>query len=188
MMVREPGTEYLQTGDPPPWENPPFNLFAHVDQMYSAPGATPIPPPPLFTYRKAGAPVGGTPAASVVVGFQAGYAITWNWDPVSGGWQRSKFGGPDVDADGVRLAPKNVVVMFVTYLGGAGVEGAEADLTGTGRLLVFTRGREITGTWSRPDKTKPAQLLTPAGKVIPLTPGQTWVELPDNSYSVAVTP
>lgn len=187
MMVREPGTEYL---DPHPssWEGPPFNLFAHVDQMYTAAGATPIPPPPLFTYRAAKAPVGGTPASSMVVGFQNGFAITWNWDPTTGGWLRSKFGGPDVDADGVRLAPKNVVVMFVQYLGGAGVEGSEAELTGTGKAEIFTRGREIVGTWSRPDKTKPARLLNANGKVVPLTPGQTWVELPDASYTVTVTP
>ena len=29
----------------------PFNLFAHVDQMYKA-GGKPVPPPPLFVYRK----------------------------------------------------------------------------------------------------------------------------------------
>ena len=156
--------------------------------MFTAAGATPIPPPPLFTYREAGAPVGGTPAASVVVGFQNGFGITWTWDAKSGSWLRSKFGGADIDADGVRLAPKNVVVMFVTYLGGAGVEGSEAELTGTGRLIVFTGGHEIAGTWSRPDKSKPAQLLNANGKVIPLTPGQTWVELPDNSYTVTVAP
>jgi hypothetical protein len=156
--------------------------------MYGASGATPIPPSPLFAYRAKKAPVGGTPASSFVVGFQAGYATTWNWDPASGGWLRSKFGGPDVDADGVRLAPKNVVVLFVQYLGGAGVEGAEAELTGAGPAEIFTRGREIKGTWSRPDKAKPAQLLNANGKVVPLTPGQTWVELPDASYSVTVSP
>ncbi len=53
---------------------------------------------------------------------------------------------------------------------------------------MFTAGKEITGTWSRPDKSHPAQLLDAAGKVIPLTPGQTWVELPDEGYSVTKTP
>jgi hypothetical protein len=61
-------------------------------------------------------------------------------------------------------------------------------LTGKGQALVFTAGKEITGTWSRPDKSRPAQLLDPAGKVIALTPGQTWVELPDAGYSVTKTP
>jgi hypothetical protein len=170
--------------------NAPWNLYAHVNLMYGKCG-TPVPPPPLFTYRAAKAPVGGVPATSVHVGFLAGFDVTWTWDPASGTWKRTIFGAPEMSASGQQLAPKNVVVMFVSYLGGdpthAGL-GAEAQLTGQGRALVFTRGKEITGTWSRPDKSRPARLRTAAGRTIPLTPGQTWVELPDTSYSVTKTP
>lgn len=178
LMFRDPvGTQYE-----------PFNLWARVDQMFKA-GGTPVPPPSLFVYRKPHAAAGGTVASSFIVGFQGSpsFAVTWNWDARTATWLRSKFGGPDIDANGVRLAPKNVVVMFVQYIGGAGVEGSEAELTGSGRLLVFTRGREITGTWSRPNKNKPAKLTNAAGAEIRLTPGQTWVELPDASYTVTVS-
>ena len=98
------------------------------------------------------------------------------------------FGAPDIDADNVRLAPQNVVVMFVQYEGGVGALQAEAVLTGSGNAIVFTGGKEIKGTWSRPDKEKPARLLDANGEVIKLTPGQTWVELPDVSYPVISTP
>jgi hypothetical protein len=54
--------------------------------------------------------------------------------------------------------------------------------------MVFTGGKQITGTWSRPDKSRPARLLDAAGRPIALTPGQTWVELPDTSYTVTKTP
>jgi len=171
---------------------PPLNLYAHVNFMYSKCG-TPVPPPPLFTYRASGAPVGGVPASSVHVGFlgSPSFAVTWTWDAPSRTWKREIFGSPEITASGVQLAPRNVVVMFVSYVGGdpnAGNEGAEAVVTGRGPALVFTAGREIKGTWSRPDKSQPAQLLNAAGGVIPLTPGQTWVELPDISYSVTKTP
>jgi hypothetical protein len=170
----------------------PYNLYAHVNLMYSKCGPH-IPPPPLFSYRAAHAPVGGVPAASVHVGFEGSpsFAVTWTWDPASGTWKRSIFGSSEVAASGQQLAPKNVVVMFVQYVGGDpnhGNIGAEAMLTGTGRALVFTAGKEVTGTWSRPDKNRPAELLDAAGKQIALTPGQTWVELPDVSYSVTKTP
>jgi len=165
----------------------PYNLFAHVDQMYTA-GGTPTPPPPLFRYRAPHAAVGGKPAAAFVVGFAAGYQITWNWDAKSGSWLRSKFGAPDIDGNGVQLAPKNVIVMFVQYLGGVGVIQSEAQLLGSGQALVFTDGKEITGTWSRPDQTKPAKFRNAEGGEIRLTPGQTWVELPDVSYQVSVVP
>jgi hypothetical protein len=178
MMFRDPvGFQYM-----------PYNLWAHVDQMFKA-GGIPIPPPPLFAYRFTHVKLAGTPVKSFVVGFAAGFETTWDWDAKSGTWLRSKFGAPDIDADNVRLAPQNVVVLFVNYLnGGPGALGAEAELTGSGRALVFTGGKEIEGTWSRPDKVKPAKFLTASGAVIRLTPGQTWVELPDVSYPVTVTP
>jgi hypothetical protein len=170
--------------------NAPWNLYAHVNFMYSKCGK-PVPPPALFTYRAAHTAVAGSPTTSVHVGFLAGFDVTWLWDAASGTWKRSIFGSPEILASGAQIAPKNVVVMFVQYVGGDpnhGNEGAEAVITGHGNALVFTAGKEIVGTWSRPDKNQPAQLLDKAGNTIALTPGQTWVELPDTSYSVTKTP
>jgi hypothetical protein len=168
----------------------PFNLYAHVNFMYGKCGK-PVPPPPLFTYRAKGAAVAGAPTATVRVGFLGDFAVTWTWDGVSHTWKRSIFGNPENVASGTQLAPKNVVVMFVPYVGGDPRHdniGAEAVLTGHGTAVVFTAGKEILGTWSRPDKNKPAQLLDAAGNVIALTPGQTWVELPDTGYDLTKTP
>jgi hypothetical protein len=168
--------------------NPPWNLYAHVDQMYSR--CKDPAPAPLFTYGASSA--GGAPASSVLVGFvgEGGdFAVRWTWDAVTGTWKRRMFGGPDVSAAGVQYAPKNVVVMFVQYVGGdATNEGAEAVLTGTGKLEVFTGGKMIAGTWSRPNLAHGAQLLDATGVPIRLAPGQTWVELPFPNYSVTVTP
>ena len=171
---------------------PPLNLYAHVNFMYSKCGP-PVPPPALFTYRGAQAVVAGAPAASARVGFlgSPSFAVTWTWDAASGTWKRSIFGSPEDVASGVQLAPKNVVVMFVSYVGGDPNHdeiGAEAEVTGSGKAIVFTAGKEITGTWSRPDKKEPARLLDAAGNAIALTPGQTWVELPDTTYSLTKTP
>ena len=175
--------------DPPDPSYEPYNLWAHVDQMFKV-GAKPVPPPPIFLYRKPGAPAGGTPAVAVSVGLVAGFNTLWTWDKKSGTWLRTagSSGASDVDAEKVRIAPRNVVVMVVQYLGGAGVEQSEGELTGSGPLMVFTDGKEIKGTWSRPDKAKPARLLNSTGGAIRLTPGQTWVELPDVSYAVQVLP
>jgi hypothetical protein len=192
LMYRADGVEYLNSDT---WNEAPYNLWARVDRIYEV-KAKPIPTRPLFKYRAAKAKVGGRPVKSFVVGFQGDpgpgipgtFATTWDWDATSSTWLRSKFGGPDIDADNVRLAATNVVVMFVQYAGGVGAEGAEAELTGTGKLMVFTGGKQITGTWSRPDKEKPAKLLNAEGGLIKLRPGQTWVELPDVSYGVIAAP
>ena len=164
----------------------PHNLFARVDQMYTR-CASP-PPPALFTYRAAHARAAGSPVASMRIGYENGYAVTWNWDPRTGTWERSIFGANEVAASGVHLATPNVVVMFAQYAGGVGVLGAEALLTGRGTAWVFSAGKVVKGTWSRPDAASAAQLLDGARHLIQLTPGATWVELPDVSYTVTVTP
>lgn len=166
----------------------PYNLYAHVDQMYARCG-TPVPPPPIFTYRSAGTAPIGDAITSAKVGFLGQFAVTWTWDAASGTWKRTVGGRPEVTASGTQIAPKNVVVMFVQYVGGDknGVQ-AEATLTGTGQAWVLTDGKVVKGTWSRPDKKQAAQVLDATGAPIPLTPGQTWVELPDSSYSVTTTP
>jgi hypothetical protein len=171
----------------------PFNLFAHVDQMYKVDDVKPVPPPPLFTYRKASAKVGGDPVAAFSVGFLAGFDTKWTWDAKSKSWLRTpgEKGASVYDADGniVPISPKNVVVMFVHYVGGDALGyQAEAQLTGTGPAWVFTGGKVVKGTWTRPDKEKPAKFTNASGHQIKLTPGQTWVELPDASYAVTVLP
>ena len=165
----------------------PHNLYAHVDQMY---GRCASPPPPaLFTYRRAGvAPTGGAPATSASVGFRSGYAVTWTWSASSRRWVRSIFGASDVTSSGVRVSAANVVIMVVHYVGGAGAFGAEADLTGHGFAWVLTDGRVVKGVWSRAVKQQPARLLDPDGRMIGLSPGNTWVELADTNYSVTAQP
>ena len=47
-------------------------------------------------------------------------------------------------------------------------------------------GKVVRGTWNRPDKAVPAELVDASGAPIRLTPGKTWVELPDVSYAVDI--
>ena len=84
-----------------------------------------MPPPPLFTYREGHAPVGGTRVNHVNVGFGSGFAVSYEWNPKTGSWTRS-VDHPDTAAASTET-PTNVVVMFVDYEGGVGVEGSEAD-------------------------------------------------------------
>jgi hypothetical protein len=162
----------------------PDNLFGHTDQLFAF-GGQPVPPPPMFQYRGSDETASGEPVSSFTVGFSGSYAVSYTWDAASGTWVRSMSGRPFTAASGAAVAPKNVVVEFVRYqFGGPGVPGAEGVLDGTGPLQVFTDGKLVKGTWNRPDKAKPAQLLDESGAPIKLTPGQTWVELPDTTYTV----
>ena len=169
-----------------PERQAPHNLYARVDELYRR-GDDP-PPSPLFAYRDPSAASAGDPVSSVRVGFQVGYDTTWSWDPASSLWRRSIFGAPDLDPSGDQLSTANVVVMSVRYLGGPGSDNAEAVLTGDGPVTVFSDGKATRGTWVRPDKARPALLVDGNQRPIQLTPGRTWVELPDVGYRVTTTP
>jgi hypothetical protein len=177
--------------DPPDPGAAPYNLWAHLDQMFTAEKhSPPVPPPPLFVYRDPRDDIAAPTLDSFRVGFGAGFDVTWTWDRQKQVWVRTTHrpAAPDVDAGGVRISATNVVVLFVHYQGGAGVEGSEAQLTGSGNASVFINGSEVKARWTRPDKDHGAKLTDMDGNEIELTPGKTWVELPDVSYDVSVTP
>ncbi len=66
---------------------------------------------------------------------------------------------------------------------GGGLE-VQSHLTGTGPLTVLRGGQAITGTWQRPSLTSQTSLLAADGTVIPLAPGNTWVEIVPTSVNV----
>jgi DUF3048 family protein len=165
----------------------PHNLFAYAQLLMDKDGK-PRPPPPLFTYLSSGEQFGGPKVSSFTVNFESGYAATYNWDTKTKSWDRSIFGTPDVTATGQRLSPTNVIVMTVNYVGGVGVIDSYAQLIGKGPVEVFSDGRVEHGTWSRPNLRHRAIYTNLEGKIINLTPGQTWVELLATGLGVSVTP
>jgi len=172
----------------------PHNLYGIGANLF-AKGGQPVPPPALFAYRAVGAPITGVPTASFVVGFKGrpSQAVTWTWNPTAGTYTRNLFGTDQVTGTGAPIASQNVVVQFVQYAGGkppggAGYEGSEAELVGTGRAVVFTGGQMVEGTWTRASKEKPTQFLDAGGQPVQLAPGQTWVELLQDGYALTTTP
>lgn len=165
----------------------PNNLYAHGALLF-AKATVQRAPKPLFTYRQPRGAVIGRAVSSFVVGFHNGYAITWTWDDRTGTWTRVFAGRPEMSTDGVHLGAKNVVVLFVTYAGGPGTFGAQANLTGFGDAWVFTDGKLVTGRWARSNNVQPEQLRDAKGRTIRLTPGSTWVEVLPTSYTVTLSP
>ena len=165
----------------------PHNLFAVAPKLFTF-GGTPAPPKPLFSYRSKTQKAGGAAVVSFVVPFPSIYPVTWTWDTATASWDRTLFGKADVTGTGVRESPKNVVVMFVTYVNGIGTEASYANLQGSGTAAYFVDGRETTGTWSRgPNKADVIQYKTLNGKTALMTPGQTWVEILNVGTTLAVT-
>ena len=154
----------------------PHNLYADPVRLMSM-GGVARPPRPLFQFAPVGTRALGAPVGSFTVNFPAGYATSYQWNPATKSWPRSIFGRPDVTASRVQMSPTNVIVMSVNYEGGVGRIGAEAVLTGSGSVDVFSDGRVQKGKWFRSKLGLPTAYRTASGKVIELHPGQTLVEL-----------
>jgi hypothetical protein len=54
--------------------------------------------------------------------------------------------------------------------------------------VVFRNGTEITGTWTRAALGSATQFVSTTGAVIPMQPGQTWVELVPDTIKATATP
>jgi hypothetical protein len=168
-----------------PTRPPPHNLFANAELLMKEGGKVHTPPA-LLTYVPRKAPPVGARVGSFTVNFLSGFAASYQWDGKTHDWLRSIFGASDVTANGVRVAPTNVIVMSVNYYGGVGVEGSYAQMVGSGPVEIFSDGRLQKGTWFRRNIHLRTAYRSASGKVIALRPGQTWVELLATGETVSV--
>ncbi len=175
----------------------PDNLYSNVAALAQL-SKTKTAPAALLSYLPNGSQFGGPgggPAGSITISFPAA-SIYWQYSAQAGGWVRDQNGTPDVDASGRAIVATNVVVMFVNYVtsGMAVGEGVpptpipEGVLTGTGQAWFLSAGKIVRGTWSRPSLTAVATYQNVAGGPVPLTAGNTWIELVPIGDVPTVTP
>ena len=163
-----------------------YNLFSNTSALYKRAPADAKAPPAMFTYRAAGQAAAGDAATGAHLEYRGRNITTrvdYAWDAGTGTWKRSQDGTPFNDAAGAQVAPKNVVVQFVTYrdTGQRDRSGAvvdEAELIGQGDAWVLTDGKVVRGKWAKPNAEAVTAYTDAAGAPIALTPGTTWVELP----------
>jgi hypothetical protein len=165
----------------------PHNLYTNgqrLRQMATGVGArsAATPPAPAWTFRTEAPferrPVGG----SIEVTYLANH-IRYTYDRPTNTYPRWVSPGvKQVDAStGRRVAPKNVVVMFVRFglLNDAHPEKGrlEAEFIGSGRAYVATNGRTVTARWIKTSMTAPTRFVDSRGNPIALTPGQTFIQV-----------
>ncbi len=172
----------------------PHNLYVNLVPLMAerAPEGQ-GPPAPVFAYREDDAAVTSPslPVAGVSIDYGLG-RVEYVWDVDRQGWNRyqvdARHPRPDsatVDTDGVQVTPANVVIMSTPYgVSPSDSRSPKALTVGEGEAIVLTDGQIIRGRWVRPDRSAPAQLLDEAGAPILLTPGRTWVALPETRASV----
>lgn len=163
----------------------PHNLFTSVAAM-AATAEEPRAPKAHFAYRAddGALPADAVEASAVRLLYFAGRGtnVEFRWNAEVGGWQRWQGGTPHTDANGVQLAPQNLIVQYVDYLDTGMTDKFGEDLyegvsVGTGPALVFTDGHMIEATWTRPSLRSVATFTDATGNHVALTTGQTFVSL-----------
>lgn len=124
-------------------------------------------------------------ARSITINFSSGNVAGYKW--AHGRWQRTQGGSPMIAESGHQIAADNVLIeehtvnfskTITDVLGNPSTE--IANVTGSGRAVLFRDGRAIKGRWSRKKVTDPVQLTTKSGDEMQLKPGTVWVELVPN--------
>lgn len=155
----------------------PSNLFTDTAPHWAS-AASP-PPPPQFHYRDPSSTVEGAPVEELSVAYPSSVA-RWVWN--GSAWLRWQRGAEHRLTDGEQVAAANVVVIEAEEIDTGMVDASggavpEFLFVGTGRATVFTGGRRIEGTWTRPTLASAATLTVGPGRPIELTPGRTWIQL-----------
>src|SRR5439155_8054213 len=90
---------------------------------------------------------------------------------------------PHTDTAGTQVTPKNVVIEFVDYVDTGQRDRSntvvpEGKVIGGGEAWVLTDGKIVRGRWAKASPATVTSYTDSQGAAVPLTPGQTWVELP----------
>ena len=149
----------------------PDNLFVDPAGLGACGGAK--SPTAIFSYGGASSTT-ASPASSVSLSARSSYRFDWDGSH----WVRSQDGTTHTTREGIALAPKNVVVMFVAYLPSEiDSQSVDAQTVGSGTAWIFRDGTATEGSWTRTRGGQQYSLTDGNGAAVNLAPGQTWVVL-----------
>jgi hypothetical protein len=163
----------------------PYNLFMRLPELAKTLKAQSAPENYL-PWGSAGSLPKGRPATGLAAQFSGGHTTNWKYD---GGTYTNLN---TYAAQGDEYHPDTVLVLRVHvgdagYLDPAGNPVPETDFTGTGKAMVFHKGRMVRATWVKKGFHSAVGLRTKAGE-LSLPPGHVWMELvPSDGGNVTVT-
>ena len=162
----------------------PHNLYSdgkHLRAMGSRLGAKAYEeiPTPVWTFEADPVLEDRLAGAKLSVPYPANL-IQYVYDRKRNAWNRSVTGeGKQVDAGtDVRIAPKNVVVMYVPFLPtGDKKHHLDGQVTGSGVALFAVNGQIVKGTWSKKSFAAHTFFFGPDGKPMVFAIGQTFIQV-----------
>ncbi len=180
----------------PPGTVAPDSTYTSTSLVYGTHPTMTTPPQPLFLYSQA-IPSGGSPVSTVNIDFSSTSNVTWKYNAANKTFLRYyNATTPDMLKNGPQNAAANVVVQYVQISYGPWLENSEGGLEvqadlypdASGTAEIYRNGEAFPATWHRSTLASPTQFVNAAGQVIPLQPGQTWVELVPSNIIATSTP
>lgn len=164
----------------------PYNLFSSTEALWSNTPAQWSLPPQVFDYLDPDVDPVGDPATVVRVAMD-GVRVRWEFDADRGVYVRFQNDVVHETETSGQVSTENVVVMGVTYRPSEVDRiSPEAQMIGTGPVLVFTAGVVRSGTWQRDALTDPYRYVTDDGEPLGLAPGRAFVQLARMADDMAV--
>ena len=162
----------------------PHNVYSDAKSlrvMATRVGATNEPMEPVWTFAP-DADLEDRPTGGLIRVVYPYNTIRYDYDRATNTYLRGVTGQPEqIDAaTGERVAPRNVVVMLVSFAplnDGSSKHRLEAKVLGTGKAWIATNGRTILGTWEKTSLTDPTRFYDSTGKPVSLTVGQTFIQV-----------
>ena len=174
----------------------PHNVYSdakNLRKLAKRVGAKPVPgQDPVWIFAP-DAPLEERPEGGKIVVPYPANKITYSYDRKTNTYKRSvSVEGKQFDAatkPKTRIAPKNVVVMRVPFVPlGDKKRRLDGQVVGSGTAWVSTNGKTVKGTWRKKSFTSPTRFYGPDGKQVPLTIGQTFIQVVPKSTKVTFQP
>ena len=176
----------------------PQNVYTSTQRIRQAAkaagdlGNVDVPALPIVTNAP---PVTERTGTSFSIPYLGAMALRYSYDANAAGYTRVQAGVTTTDATtGKAVVATNVVIIFTDITPQPGIiEDSNGSLsleirsTGTGKVVIFRNGARLEGTWSRTGNDG-YTFAGEGGLPISLVPGQTWVHVVPNDWTVTSAP
>jgi len=186
-LIQNSDMMLITEGRGPGWEldptrSRPHKTHANTALLRSNAGPDRTGPKQQFHYRAEGEhATAGEKMSGFDLQIEAVF-VQWRYDARTRTYLRSQDGGPHLLADGAQVSTNNVVVVWLDYYPShTDNRSPDGRSTGKGLMVAFTGGRLVAGTWERHHRVDPFDLRDTDGKPVLLTPGRTFIELPNSA-------
>jgi hypothetical protein len=145
---------------------------------------------PVWRFGK-DAPLAERPSGGIIRVVYPQNSVEYRYDKATNTYLRGVSGqAKQIDkATGKRVAPKNVIVMMVSFgplNDGSNKHRLEARNIGSGKAWIATNGRTIVGTWKKSSITGPTRFYDKNGEPVRLTAGQTFIQVMPLGFKVTI--